>query len=54
MYTEWMAQTSRERDRLRKAKLRRVGRTPDVLRKSGPMRDRTKYTRKVKHKGGDL
>jgi hypothetical protein len=24
----------------------RVGRTPDILRKSGPMRDKTKYTRK--------
>lgn len=28
----------------------RVGRTPDLLRKSGPMRDRTKYTRKEKHR----
>ena len=28
---------------------KRSGRTPDLLRKSGPMRDRTKYTRKTKH-----
>lgn len=27
----------------------RVGRTPDILRKSGPMKDRTKYTRREKH-----
>ena len=31
----------------------RVGRTPDILRKSGPMKDKTKYNRKPKHKGED-
>lgn len=28
----------------------RVGRTPDVLRKGGPMKDRSKYDRQPKHK----
>ncbi len=28
----------------------RVGRTPDILRKGGAMRDKTKYTRKGKRK----
>lgn len=27
-------------------KIPRVGRTPEILRKSGPMKDRTKYDRK--------
>lgn len=27
----------------------RVGRTPDILRKGGAMKDKTKYTRKNKH-----
>ena len=25
-------------------------RTPDIMRKGGPMRDKTKYTRKKKHR----
>lgn len=33
-----------KRDKL--GKKPRVGRTPDILRKSAPMRDRTKYDRK--------
>jgi len=28
----------------------RVGRTPDIMRKGGPMKDRSKYDRKPKHK----
>ena len=33
----------------RKAKYRL--RTPDFVRKAGPMKDRKKYSRKAKHKG---
>ncbi len=28
-------------------------RSPDILRKGGPMRDRSKYSRKEKHKGDE-
>lgn len=36
-----------KKDKLKKP---RVGRTPDILRKSGPMQDRTKYNRKKRSK----
>jgi len=39
-----MAMTKRKKMTLPRAP--RVGRTPDILRKGGAMRDKTKYTRK--------
>ena len=31
-------------------KKKRPGRTPDIMRKGGPMKDRSKYDRKPKHR----
>lgn len=42
-----MVATSKQ-DKL--GKKHRVGRTPDILRKSAPMKDKTKYVRKEKHR----
>lgn len=36
------------------AKPPRVGRTPDILRKGGPMRDKTKYSRRSKTMSDDM
>jgi len=36
-----------------KRKIKPRLRTPDWVRKAGPQRDRTKYSRKAKHKRGD-